>query len=81
MFAFDDDDYAFEVLKDPLVKYCGLIKNVVLAQTESIDTYMADLKNKPKDCEFRELTKSLIRDSIICGITNDQTKGVYNNPT
>ena len=42
---------------------------------ETIDQYVTDLKTKAKTCEFGTLTDSLIRDRIVCGIINDQTRG------
>lgn len=44
-------------------------------QSEPIDSYVTDLKNKAKDCEFGGLHDSLVRDRIVCGITNDQVRG------
>lgn len=38
---------------------------------ETIDTYVTDLKHKAKDCEFGDLTDSLIRDIIVCGMRDD----------
>lgn len=44
-------------------------------QPGSIDSYVTDLENKAKDCEFGELHDSLVRDRIVCGVTNDQVRG------
>lgn len=44
------------------------------AQSEIIDAYVTDLKNKAKDCEFGELCDSLIRDRIVCGVRDDQVR-------
>lgn len=44
----------------------------VQGQTKSIDAYATDLKN---DFEFQQFTESLIRDRIVCEITNDQVRG------
>lgn len=43
-------------------------------QAENIDAYVTDLKNKAKDCEFGDLHDSLIRDRIVCGVSEDQTR-------
>lgn len=32
---------------------------------------MSDLRNKAKTCRFGELTDELIRDRLMCGVTND----------
>jgi hypothetical protein len=41
---------------------------------ETIDSYVTDLKHKAKDCEFGDLTDSLIRDRIVCGIRDDNVR-------
>ncbi len=40
-------------------------------QSEIIDAYVTELKHKAKDCEFRQMHDSLIRDRIVCGIHDD----------
>lgn len=40
-------------------------------QGETVDHFVTELKTLAKDCEFGELTESLIRDNIICGVTSD----------
>lgn len=40
-------------------------------KSESTDVCMTDLKKKVKECEF-ELTESLVRDCIMCGVTNGE---------
>ena len=41
---------------------------------ETIDEYVTDLRSKAKTCEFGDLTESLIRDRLVCGIINDKTR-------
>ena len=42
---------------------------------ETINQYGTDLRNKAKDLsEFGELTESLIKDRIVCGIASDKTR-------
>ena len=41
---------------------------------ETIDQYVTDLRNKANTCEFGELTESLIKDRIVCGIASDKTR-------
>ena len=38
---------------------------------ETIDNYVTDLKNKAIQCEFGDLKDSLIKDRIVCGISNE----------
>ena len=39
-----------------------------LFNTCNHDSFVVDLKNKAKTCEFYDLEESLIRDRIVCGI-------------
>ncbi|CAJ1049307.1 uncharacterized protein K02A2.6-like [Xyrichtys novacula] len=73
------------VLKSKFKEYCEPRKNLTYIrhvfftraqkQSEPIDSYVTDLKSKAKDCEFGDLHDSLVRDRIVCGITNDQVRG------
>ena len=84
-FEFDDDVDDLDCLKELFKSYCEPRKNLTYQRhlfftraqgnTESIDAYVTDLKNKAKDCEFGDLTESVIRDRVVCGITNDQIHG------
>ena len=74
-FEFDEDVDGLEGLKELFRMYCEPRKNVtyqrhlfntrVQGNAESIDAYVTDLKNKARDCEFGDLTESLIRDSSV----------------
>lgn len=39
--------------------------------SETIEAYVSDLRNKAKTCRFGDLTDELIRDRLVCGVTND----------
>ena len=41
---------------------------------ETIDQYVTDLRNKAKTCEFGDLTESLIKDRVVCGVVSDKTR-------
>ncbi len=41
---------------------------------EIIDEYVTDLRGKAKTCEFGTRVEGLIRDRLICDITNDKTR-------
>jgi hypothetical protein len=41
-------------------------------ENQPIDDFINDLKTKAQECEFKELTESLIRDGIVCGISNSK---------
>lgn len=68
-------------LKNKFKEYCEPRKNLPYIRHmfftraqgtgETIDAYVTDLKHKAKDCEFGDLTDSLIRDRIECGIKDD----------
>lgn len=38
---------------------------------ETIDQYVTELRSRSKTCEFNELTESLIKDRIVCGIPDN----------
>lgn len=40
----------------------------------TITRYVTELNNRAKSCEFGELSESLIRDNIICGILDDSVR-------
>ena len=45
-----------------------------IQNTRPFDTFLIDLINKAKSCEFENLHDSLIRDRIVCGIDCKQTQ-------
>lgn len=84
---FDDDVYDVDdvdILKEKFWQYCEPRRNItylrhvfftrVQGKSEPTDAYVTDLKNKAKECEFEQLTESLIRDCIVCGVANDQVR-------
>ena len=66
-------------MKTKFKEYCEPRKNLTCirhvfftrnqGQHESIDSYVTDLKTKPR--EFEHLSDGLIRDRIVCGIQNE----------
>ncbi|XP_057191716.1 uncharacterized protein K02A2.6-like isoform X1 [Triplophysa rosa] len=80
----EEDVNNFDVLKEKFRSHCEPRKNLTYlrhlfftraqAPNELIDAYVTDLKNKAKECEFAQLTESLIRDRIVCGVSNDQIR-------
>lgn len=85
-FVFQPDEVnKIGVLKRKFKEYCEPRKNLTYIwhifftraqkQSEPIDSYVTDLKNKAKDCEFGNLHNSLVKDHIVCGIINDQVRG------
>ncbi|CAB3983765.1 retrotransposon-like family member retr-1 [Paramuricea clavata] len=65
-------------------RYCNPRKNLTFdrhsfftrnqQEGETIDTYVTELRNKAYRCEFADLKDGLIRDRIVCGITNDSVR-------
>lgn len=80
----EDEEEDIEVLKERFRVYCEPRKNITYlrhmfftraqGRNESIDAYVTDLKNKAKDCEFGQLSDSLIRDRVVCGVDNAQVR-------
>lgn len=81
-FKFDnpDDNLKLEVVQEKFRAYCNPRKNVTYERhvfftrnqsaNETIDQYVTDLRNKASRCEFGDLCDSLIKDRLICGITD-----------
>ena len=44
--------------------------NVKQQENQPVDDFINELRTKAQKCEFLELTESLIRDRIVCGINN-----------
>ena len=44
--------------------------NVKQDENQPVDDFINELKTKAQDCEFKELTDGLIRDRIVCGLSN-----------
>jgi hypothetical protein len=44
--------------------------NVTQQENQPIDDFIDDLKTKAQECDFKELTESLIQDRIVCGVSN-----------
>ena len=70
-------------LVEAFKRYCEGKKSVTVSRfrfgrhnqtTETIDIYIAQLRNKIKDCEFGELEESLLRDRIIGGVACDSLR-------
>ena len=40
---------------------------------ESVDQYTTDLIKKAETCKFGDLTESLIKDRIVCGLVSNKT--------
>ena len=81
-FKFDnpDDNLKLEAVQEKLRAYCNPRKHVTYERhvfftinqntNETIDQYLKDLRNKASTCEFGDLCDSLIKDRLICGITD-----------
>ena len=64
--------------------YCILKRNVTFERHrfftwvqktgETVDQYVTDLRNRSKTCEFGELTDSLIKDRLVCGIPDNSLR-------
>lgn len=73
-----------ETLRKKFQEYCEPKKNLTFLRhrffsrkqgpTESFDSYLTDIKTKAKDCEFGDLSDSLLRDRIVCGIRDEPVR-------
>ena len=54
--------------------------NVKQQENQPVDDFINELRTKAQECEFLELTESLIRDRTVCGI-NNYKKGFFENQT
>ncbi len=70
-------------------KYCNPRKNLIWERHifntrnqligETIDQYVTDLRNKVNTSEYGNITDSLIKDCLVCGITSDKPDQDYSN--
>lgn len=75
------DKMKLNKIMDKFEAYCIPKRNVtferhrfftcVQKMGETIDQYVNELRNRGKTCEFGGLTESLIKDRIVCGITDN----------
>ena len=74
----DDPDVLkqkFEELCMPLERH--LFHTRKQGRPQSINSFVADLKNIARKCEFGELKKHLIKDRIVCGIQSDAVRKIF----
>lgn len=80
-FATEADKMKLPKIMEKFEAYCIPKRNVtferhrfftcVQKMGENIDQYVNELRNRGKTCEFGGLTESLIKDRIVCGITDN----------
>ena len=80
----NDPSMTLKIVLDKFEEYCNPKKNVTLERFhfnqcnqgpgETIDHYVTKLKQLSLNCEYDELRDSLIRDRIICGISDNVTR-------
>ena len=83
-FAEPGDKAKLAPVLEKFEQYCNPRKNVIFERhvfntrcqgsSETVDTYVTDLRMKARSCEFGELKDSLIRDRIVCGIKSDTVR-------
>ena len=85
-FTFENDEDKFKVdkISEKFEAYCSPKRNTTYERhkfftlmqkpDETIDQYVTELRTKAKNCEFGDLTESLIRDRIICGVPDDNLR-------
>lgn len=80
----DGDRENFETVVGKFREHCVGIANVTYERyvfnkrsqddTESFDTFVADLRRLVKSCDYGELEDSIIKDRIVMGIRDDTTR-------
>ncbi|XP_061193379.1 uncharacterized protein K02A2.6-like [Saccostrea echinata] len=85
-FEFEDarNKLKLKPVLDKFKEYCNPRKNIIFERhifnsrsqgpAEPIDSYVTNLKNKAKSCEFGEIKDSLIRERIVQGIRSDSVR-------
>jgi hypothetical protein len=78
------DDVKVDKIMEKFERYCNPRKNLTLdkhsfftrnqQEDETVDTYVTELRNKASRCKFADLKDGLIRDRIVCVITNDSVR-------
>lgn len=80
----DKDDP--EILKQKFEEICMPLRNLTFERhlfhtrkqgpSESISSFVTDLKNIARKCEFGDLESELIKDRIVCGINSDAVRRI-----
>ena len=55
-----------------MIRYQFFTRNQ--SEGEGIDSFITELRNRAKDCEFGTLTESLVKDRLICGLRDDNVR-------
>ena len=87
-FTFDEgeDRDDPDVLKQKFEELCMPLKNLTFERhlfhtrkqgwSESINSFVTDLINIARKCEFGDLERNLIKDRIVCGIQSDAVRKI-----
>ena len=87
-FSFEEDEDRDDpdVLKQKFEELCMPLKNLTFerhlfhtrkqGRSESINSFVTDLKNIARKCEFGDLERDLIKDRIVCGIQSDAVRKI-----
>ena len=80
----DEDKVKIAVVIKKFEEYCTPKKNVTYERhvfntraqgaTEGINAYVTEMRKLARNCEFKELCDSIIRDRIVCGIRNNEVR-------
>ena len=78
------DDKKLDKVLSKFEKYCSPKSNLTYErhqfntrnqnEGESIDSYVTELRILSKSCEFGDLTDSLIKDRLVCGVLKDSVR-------
>jgi hypothetical protein len=80
----DEDKTKLAKVKEKFSEYCkghtsqAVIRNKFFTREqnegETIDQYVTELKTLAKDCEFEQITESIIRDIVVFGVQSESLK-------
>ena len=83
-FTNDDDNLKLDIVLKCFDDYCEPRKNTTMARHkflthkqspgQSFNEFVTELKNLSDDCEFATLKDSLVKDVIICGVSDNNLR-------
>ena len=79
------DKLKLDKILEKFDEYCEPVKNITFIrhkffsckqeEGQRFDEYLTELKKKAQDCEFGGLKDELIKDILICGLSDDRLRG------
>lgn len=83
-FGEEEDENNYKVVLEKFRSHCEPQRNVVFERyvfwqrdqrpTETFDSWVTDLRQKVKSCEFNDMEQDILRDKIVFGVNNHSMK-------